>query len=296
MAIMFGQIMAHSIMPTDVGTTVTFTSSTGNAVRGTIGSNGYCIVKLPAFERYTVTTSKGFTSTPIELGCGENHFIEVGLSKTTPAGIKQILNAGLETTYFNVGDQLTFKENGADALFDVLHVDYRTGVYGRNIILGRHNCLNSAMQMQTNNTNAGGYKATIVARYLDSDYYNNLQEDLKAVIEKYVFQASVGSQSQSLQNEEHYVWLPTEWNIFGATTYAAPTEKNTGGAEQFAYFATAANRVKTVNGAAAGWWECSPNVSSSAHFCYVSSDGSPNSGNASYSIGVLPCFMIAADH
>ena len=149
--------------------------------------------------------------------------------------------------------------------------------------------------MQTSNTNAGGYGATLVASYLDGTFYEGLGEDWQDVISDYTFQASVGSQSSNLKSEQHKVWLPLEYNIFGATTYAAGTEVTTGHAEQFAYCATAANRVKTVNNAASIWWLASPHVSNSAYFCNVNTTGAAGGNNASGSLGVLPCFMIAAD-
>ena len=292
--IIFGQLTIHSELPTDVGANVTVTDSNGNSTTGTIGSDGFCILKLPAFQLYTIAVSNGYISKPISMGCGENHYVEVGLGVNNPLAIKAILNAELETEYFEVGDQVIFKENETEVRFDVLEIDYRMGKYGRNIIFGRHDLLTS-MQMQTTNTNAGGYGNTLVARYLDGEYYDNLDSDLQSVIKLYDFQASQGSQTSALKNEEHKVWLPVEFNIFGGTTYAAATERTGGNAEQFSFFATAQNRIKNLNGAVASWWEASPYVSNSTNFCYVGTTGGPNNNGASASLGVLPCFMIAAD-
>ena len=120
---------------------------------------------------------------------------------------------------------------------------------------------------------------------------------MKAAISEITFQASVGSQSTNLQNEKHKIWIPLEYNVFGGTTYAAGTEVTAGGAEQFSYFATAANRVMKLgdSGAACPWWLGSPYVATSAHFCGVAAAGAPSGGNASNSSGVVRCFMIAAD-
>ena len=105
----------------------------------------------------------------------------------------------------------------------------------------------------------------------------------------------MGNKSSNLQTETHKVFLPVEFNVFGATTYAAGTERTTGGAEQWAYYATAANRVKAANGASCLWWLSSPYVGNATHFCYVNTSGAAIYDYASNSHGVAPCFLIAAD-
>ena len=77
-------------------------------------------------------------------------------------------------------------------------------------------------------------------------------------------------------------------SIYPTTKYAAGTEHTTGGNEQFAYYATAANRIKSIGGAACIWWECSPNVSNSTNFCNVNTSGAANNNNASNANGVAP--------
>ena len=74
---MYGQIMVHSNKTSDIGKTVTFTDETSATLTGTIGSDGYCRKKLAAFKNYFVTFGT-FITDSIALGCGENHFIEVG--------------------------------------------------------------------------------------------------------------------------------------------------------------------------------------------------------------------------
>ena len=295
----YGQckVVATSTASADNGKAVTITSSGGRTWSGTM-AGGKCEFMLPPRDKYTVElVNSGVTqfSTDIYCGYGECKYVEVGMDPATPLGIKAIVNAGLEADFFTAGDEIYVKEGADSVKYRVLHVGYKTGTYGHNVILGRDVCLGSTRQMQTSNTNAGGYGATLVASYLDGTFYEGLGEDWQDVISDYTFQASVGSQSSNLKTEQHKIWLPLEYNIFGATTYAAGTEVTTGHAEQFAYFATAANRVKTVNNAASRWWLASPYVSNSTYFCDVNTTGAADGYNASNSNGVLPCFMIAAD-
>lgn len=295
----YGQckVVATTTASADNGKTVVITSSGGRTFSGTMASKK-CEFMLPPRDKYTVQLKSGNTvqySTEILLGYGEYREVEVGMNKNTALGIKNIVNAGLEGTYFTAGDTVTFKENSANAVYDVVAVDYRHSVYGHNVIFQRHACLNTTRQMQTSNTNAGGYNSTLIKTFLDGEFYNSLETDLKNAIKEYSYQGSVGNQSANLQTEKHKVWLPVEFNVFGATTYAAGSERTTGGAEQFAYYATAANRVKAANGASCAWWLSSPSVSGSTGFCLVDTSGAASNFGASNSFGVAPCFMIAAD-
>lgn len=292
-----GKLICTSTAEADNGKAVSVKNTDGKTWSGTL-ADGKCVFTLPPRDVYTISLMAKeevqYTTTVI-MGYGDCKVVEVGMDKTTPLGIKAIVNAGLEDDFFLAGDQVTVMEGGSEVTFDVLHVGYKVSEYGHNIILGRHDCMPNTKQMNSSDTNAGGYKATLMAAYLDGEYYSGLSDEWQNVISEYAFQASIGSKSTALQNEEHKVWLPMEYNIFGASAYAAATEHTVGGNEQFAYFATAANRVKSINGAACYWWLSSPNVSYTTNFCDVSSAGSAHYYPATYSYGVLPCFLIAAD-
>ncbi len=292
-----GKLICTSTAEADNGKTVSIKNSAGRTWSGVL-ADGKCSFLLPPRDTYTISlinSGEVQYSTEVIFGYGECKVIEVGMDPATPLGIKAIVNAGLESTFFQAGDQVLVKEGSTDVAFRVLHVGYKTSEYGNNIILGRNDLLPNTKQQQSSNTNAGGYKATLLAKYLDEEYYSGLSQSWQDAISTFEFKASIGSQSSNLQVESHKVWVPEEYNIFGATTYAAATEHTQGNNEQFAYFATAANRVKSINGAASIWWLSSPNVSSSTAFCIVNSSGIASNNGASGAFGVLPCFMIAAD-
>ncbi|WP_322176823.1 DUF6273 domain-containing protein, partial [Acutalibacter caecimuris] len=67
--------------------------------------------------------------------------------------------------------------------------------------------------------------------------------------------------------------------------------------QQYAYFKAGnpkiANRHTAVT-SAVWWWLRSPYYSNSSSFCDVSSGGSPNGYNASWSAGVRPGFCVSA--
>jgi hypothetical protein len=295
----YGQckVVATTTATADNGKTVVVTSSGGRTWSGTM-ANKKCEFMLPPRDSYTLQLKNGSTvqhTEKILVGYGECVEVELGMDKTTGLGIKAIVNAGLEATFFQAGDTVYVKEGGVSARYDVVAVDYRHAVYGHNIILQRHDCLNTTRQMQTSNTNVGGYNSTLIKTFLDGEFYNSLETDFKNAISEYSYQGSVGNQSSNLQTEKHKVFLPVEFNVFGATTYAAGTERTTGGAEQWAYYATAANRVKAANGASCYWWLSSPRVGNATAFCAVYASGAAVDYSASTSYGVAPCFLIAAD-
>lgn len=294
-----GKLICKSSSALDNGKTVSVTD--GKRTWSGVIADGVCVFSmLPAKQKYTVCLINGDDveyATEVIFGFGDCKEIDVGMDKTTWKGLKAIVNAGLASEMLAVGDQISAVIGGETQVFDIIHINYKAGTYGHNIVLAKHTCLAATKQMQTSNTNVGGYKATLVADYLDNDYYDSLPSDMKSVITQMNFKASIGNQSSNLQNEEHKIWLPLEYNIFGATSYAATTEVTTGNAEQFAYFATAANRVKTLGdtGSACYWWLSSPRVSGTTDFCRVNSAGDASHYAASDSNGVLPCFLIAAD-
>lgn len=294
-----GTLICKSSSALDNGKTVSVTD--GKKTWSGVIADGVCVFKsLPAKQKYTVCLINGDNveyATEVIFGFGDCKEIDVGLDKTTWKGLKAIVNAGLASEMLTVGDQISAVVGGETQVFDIIHIDYKAGTYGHNIVLAKHTCLAATKQMNTSDTNVGGYKATLIADYLDNDYYDSLPADMKSVITQMTYQASIGNKNSALQNEEHKVWLPLEYNIFGATTYAAATEVTTGNAEQFAYFATAANRIKTLGdtGSACSWWLSSPHDSNATAFCAVTTAGTASGYGATNSNGVLPCFLIAAD-
>jgi hypothetical protein len=264
-------------------------------------TDGVCVFNaLPYKNKYTVYLINGDDveySTEVIFGFGECQEIDVGLDKTTWKGLKAIVNAGLESEMLAVGDQISATVGGEEQVFDIIHIDYKRGTYGNNIILAKHTCLSNARIMNTGNSSQGGYKASLVANYLDHDYYDSLPEDMKSVITQMTFQASIGEKGASLQNEEHKIWLPLEYNIGGYKHYSAETEVTVGKAEQFSYFVDAANRVKSLgnSGASVNWWLSSPATNATGSFCMIDQSGSYNYSYSPASYGVLPCFLIAAD-
>ena len=92
---------------------------------------------------------------------------------------------------------------------------------------------------------------------------------------------SAGSQSATIDTTADKLFLLSEVEIFGSTTYSEAGEGT-----QYDYYKAGNSKVKKRNGSAAYWWERSPGGSNSAGFCYVNSYGGASYVNASRASGV----------
>lgn len=296
----YGKLICKSSSPLDNGKTVSV--SDGKKTWSGTMTDGVCVFNaLPYKNKYTVYLINGDDveySTEVIFGFGDYQEIDVGLDKATWKGLKAIVNAGLEGEMLAVGDQISAMISGEEQVFDIIHIDYRRGTYGNNIILAKHTLLSAPRQMRTDASNVGSYSAGLIDDYLNDEYYVNMPADMKSVISKYTFQVSVGGNNGALQNEEHMVWLPVADNVFPRSLLNGvfSTEVNPGGAERFDYYLTDANRVKKTDaGSSSTWWTASPYADTTTYTAV-----GPSGGVISYTanggaIGVCPHFMIAAD-
>ena len=92
---------------------------------------------------------------------------------------------------------------------------------------------------------------------------------------------SAGSQSSTINTTADKLFLLSEVEIFGSTTYSAAGEGT-----QYDYYKAGNSKVKKRNGSAADWWERSLIADVSAGFCLVSSYGNAYNGIASAAAGV----------
>lgn len=195
--------------------------------------------------------------------------------------ISYISSNGLAGEYgFAVGDEknitLSTDETLTLAIMGFDHDDLADGTGKAGITFGMKNLMASARQMNSSNTNSGGFTGSAMYAWLQNTLLPTLPSDLQAVLKSVNKKTSAGSQSSTINTNAMKVFLFSEIEIFGSTTCSAAGE-----GEQYDYFATAANRIKYLSngdGSADRWWERSPYASYSNYFCLVASDG-----DASYS-------------
>ena len=135
--------------------------------------------------------------------------------------------------------------------------------------------------MNSSNTNSGGWKNSAmrtthlpaILALMPTEVQNGIREVSK--------KASVGGASSTIETVSDKLFLLSEIEIFGATTYSAAGEGT-----QYDYYKAGNSKVKKWSGSAAYWWERSPPASASAYFCLVNSNGDAYFNSASNAFGV----------
>ena len=195
---------------------------------------------------------------------------------------------GQAKNYFSVGDQKTVSINGTNYKVQIIGFDHDQLTSGgmAGITFQLVDCLNQTANMNSSNTNAGGWNSSAMRTRM-STYLGQLPAALRNVIKTVNKRTSAGSQSSSIQTTQDKLFLLSEIEIFGATTYSFAGEGT-----QYEYYAAGNTTIKKVNGSAYDWWERSPYSGNTAYFCPVNASGNAYKGYASYSNGVSFGFCV----
>ena len=170
--------------------------------------------------------------------------------------------------------------------------NYRIDIIGKNhdtyaaggtapLTFQMHDCYDETKQMNSSNTNIGGWQNSAMRTTHLPAILALMPEEVQAAIKEVQKKTSAGNQSSSIQTTNDKLFLLSEIEIFGNTTYSFAGEGT-----QYAYYKAGNSRVKKVNGSAGWWWERSPHSGYYGNFCDVISNGSANIYIASDSIGV----------
>lgn len=201
----------------------------------------------------------------------------------------------------STGDKISIAINGTAYEFRVLGFNHDTltssTAYGSATATGKAgmtlqmvNCLAATAKMNSSNTNSGGWKSCAMRTSNMATYLSQLTSAWQNVIKQVNKLSSAGSQSTTIETTADKLFLLSEVEIFGSTTYSVSGEGS-----QYAYCKannTANDRVKTVSGSAYNWWERSPYASYATGFCSVYSNGDATSGSASNLYGVAFGFCV----
>ena len=254
------------------GTTITITAKASGSTTIT--------VKVAAGTNYTAPANKTINVTV--------QMLSPTLANNTWAQIAAASEAGVAASTWSVGDTKNITVGGETLTVEIVgfnHDDLASGGKA-GITFGLKNLMANTRQMNSSNTNAGGFTGSDMYDWLQGTLLNSLPSDLRAVLKSVNKKTSAGSQSSTINTNAMKIFLFSEVEIFGSVTYS-----KSGEGSQYSRFATASSRIKYLSngsGSASAWWERSPVGNYSAGFCSVSSGGSASSGGASFSLGV--CF------
>ena len=212
------------------------------------------------------------------------------LNDCTWAQIDYISENGLVSDYFNIGDTKNVTIGSATYVVEIVgfsHDDKADGSGKAGLTFGLKDCLNTAYQMNSSNTNAGGWGSCALRATLRGDIWNQLPSDLRGVIKEVTKKASAGNSSSTISSYTDTLFLFAEKEIFGSTQHSVNGEGT-----QYARFTTSNTRIKKLNGSATNWWLRSPYSGGTSRFCFVRSDGTADGNYASVSFGAAFGFCV----
>lgn len=191
--------------------------------------------------------------------------------ETTWKDIAEACKNGKAAETLNVGDIISIVlKSGENMRIAVAGIN----TYAENeVVFAFKDILSEEHYMNERYTNEGGYEASDMAAYLDTEIFGLLPDDLQEVIK---------------ERRGHKLWLFSRREVFGEDgRYICPEED-----VQLPYYKDAENRVKTRDGETDWWWLASPSAAYTTTFANVSSYGYSSSHGAPNSFGVAPGFCI----
>lgn len=214
---------------------------------------------------------------------GIQYSYEANFADNTWAQIIAACQRGTVPETWAVGNHKTMMINGASYQIDIIGKNHDTYTAGGKapLTFQLHDCYGETKKMNSSDTNSGGWKNSAmrtthlpaILALMPTEVQNGIREVSK--------KTSVGGKSSTIETVSDKLFLLSEVEIFGSTTYSAAGEGT-----QYDYYKAGNSKVKNRNGSAATWWERSPHARISARFCLVNSGGSASNGVASRSYGV----------
>ena len=270
------------IVTTSAGAAVTATKGS-KTVSGTAGTDGTCTLELSEAGEWSVTSSLNGNSNTQTVLIGMQT-VDIRLPGSVFANnswetIIAACRSGSVPGSWAVGDSKAMTINGANYQIDIIgknHDDYADGSGKAPLTFQMHDCYATAKVMNSSNTNKGGWTSCAmrsthlpaILALMPTEVQNGIREVSKLT--------SAGNRSTTINTTADKLFLLSEVEIFGSTTYSAEGE-----GMQYDYYKAGNSKVKKRNGSAADWWERSPFASDSMVFCMVSSDSYAGGHNAS---------------
>ena len=258
-------------------TTAATVSVSGNTVTVTGKANGSATITISvaAGTNYTAPASKTCAVTV--------SFLKDNFADNDWASIIAACKSGSVPSTWVVGNSKTMTINGASYQVDIIGKNHDTYTAGGKapLTFQLHDCYGETKNMNSSDTNSGGWTSCAmrsthlpaILALMPTEVQNGIREVNKLT--------SAGSQSTTINTTADKLFLLSEVEIFGSTTYSVAGEGT-----QYDYYKAGNSKVKRLNGSAAAWWERSPLASGSTTFCLVNGGGDADSSNAGYAFGV----------
>lgn len=199
--------------------------------------------------------------------------------ETTWDALKRAADEGNIRELLHSGDQiLVALKNGENIIFDVAYDKYG------NLFFVMHDCMGKEHVMNNKWTNAGGWPACDMRRYLNSTVFDLLPDDLQAVIKPTTIKQVIDGETVICEDK---LFLLSRTQVFGKGPWTVKEPDDT----QLDIFLTERDRVKLCGDNGTWfWWLRSAN--GTGNFNGVSSSGGNCNSSAHASGGVALGFCI----
>ena len=289
---------------TDAGASVTCVK--GDDTQTKTATGGTAVFTVTEAGTYTVTSTSGDnvkSDTVVISADGDAKTVALyfSLADYSPAEIAAISEAGKAAQYFQTGDTIDIQLSGIGTMtleiadFDHDYLSGSTSASKAGISFITKNLLYTGYQMNTSNTNVGGFPDSKLYDTLSSTIWNAIPAEWRNVIKTVYKWYGTGNATNNGEWFGSKIWVPLEYEMFGTTTYSPSTEHSTGNARKYPIFTNNNSRIKKMNngaGSANYYWESSPNAGNTTYFCYVLSDGSGGGNHAASNTNGV-CFGLA---
>ena len=262
------------------GTTIQTKTSTGTVVFTVTETGTYTIVatKNGQITSGSVDVVSGTTSYTLTL-----NFLKDNFADNDWASIIAACHSGSVPSTWLVGNSKTMTINGASYQVDIIGINHDTYTAGGTapLTFQLHDCYADKKAMNSSNTNKGGWTSCAMRSTHLPAILSKMPTEVQNGIREVNKLTSAGSQSSTINTTADKLFLLSEVEVFGSTTYSAAGEGT-----QYDYYKAGNSKVKKQNGSAFGWLERSPTASDSKTFCSVNRYGNAHKYNASVNAGV----------
>lgn len=181
-----------------------------------------------------------------------------------------------------VGSQKAMTINGTSYQVDIIGKNHDTYTAGGTapLTFQLHDCYATSYAMNGSDTNVGGWTSCVMRSTHLPAILALMPSEVQSAIREVNKLTSAGSQSSTINTTADKLFLLSEIEIFGRTTYSCSGEGT-----QYAYYKAGNSKIKNQSGSAAHWWERSPRDGYSEYFCRVSIGGDAQNSGADYAIG-----------
>ena len=165
------------------------------------------------------------------------------------------------------------------------HDDMSDGTGKAPLTFQMHDCYDTTYQMNSSNTNAGGWRDCQMRTQTMPALKALLPAEVQAGIRAVNKLTSAGNQSPIIVTTSDDLFLPSEVDVFGYTQYSFAGEGT-----QYDYYMIGNRTAKNINGNLNAWWTRSPNATRSDIICLIGINGGIGGTNPINSYGVPFCF------